>query len=49
VGTVRKVVHGGGKLLRGFPDVLVPSLQLRMERFFKAVLTLAILERRSNF
>jgi hypothetical protein len=39
---------GGGNLLRGFPDVLGPCLRLRVERFFKAVVTQAILELCSN-
>lgn len=48
MGVVSQLVSGGGKLLQGFPNELVSSLQLRVECCFQVVVTVAVLESLSN-
>jgi hypothetical protein len=48
LGTVSQVVYDCDRFLQGFADTL--SLpQLSVERFMQAVVTVAVLERRTNF
>jgi hypothetical protein len=48
VGAVSQVVDGGSKLLQKFSDELGSSLQLREERCFEVVVTVAIIKSLSN-
>jgi hypothetical protein len=45
---VSQMVYNGSKLLQGFPGELCPSFQLRVERCFQVVVTVAALKRLSN-